>query len=394
MMRVDSQENGTCATIWPLWHAEIKNMQVADLTKSFHNAPPLSIDDILHSPIETAFFNKCLVHSICRMIVTHGGDSFKKFRKDLESNQPRTDQLIEVHKTSLHPLPAWNIDESTIVGNAEVAEVIFDELGVLEKKHTLYPAIRIFTTDHRDTCKFFLGDQLSIARLRALVSIRAGQEGGFSGFGWGVWMPGLFHGKICDIHGMFVTHWGKPNAGTRNPGCLAFHNTRLHRAPIVLTSLPTFRVCRDLVFTSLYARILHCLLLVSGTESLEEYTASVDSWDTLQGHAQAIFKQYANTHMVSDLRSKRHRAERTSTNTTGTLPTEGDMIFENAVLFLRDALISREFTDSIKCGDSGRIVLVLKIWALSFRGSGRTKYAHEMLHLIHNIEHVWPKPIR
>jgi hypothetical protein len=121
-----------------------------------------------------------------------------------------------------------------------VAKVIFDKLGVLEKKHTLYLAIQIFTTDHQDTCKFFLGDQLSIARLRALVSICAGQEGGFSGFGWGVWMPGLFHRKICDIHGMFVTHWGKPNAGTRNPGCLAFHNTRLHRAPIVLTSLPTF----------------------------------------------------------------------------------------------------------------------------------------------------------
>jgi hypothetical protein len=114
----------------------------------------------------------------------------------------------------------------------------------------------------------------------------------------------------------------------------------------------------------------------------------------LQGHAQAIFKQYANTHIVSDLRSKRHRAEHISTNTTGTLLTEGDMIFENAVLFLCDALISREFTDSVKCGDSGHIVLVLKIWALSFRGSGRTKYAHEMLHLIHNIEHVWPKPIR
>jgi hypothetical protein len=137
-MQIDSEENGTCATIWSLWHAKIKNMQVADLTESFHNAPPLSIDDILHNPIKTAFFNKCLVHSICRMIVTHpGADSFKKFRKDMESNQPRIDQLIELHKTSHHLLPAWNIDQSTIVSNAEVAEIIFDELGVLEKKHAL-----------------------------------------------------------------------------------------------------------------------------------------------------------------------------------------------------------------------------------------------------------------
>ncbi|KAJ7075972.1 hypothetical protein C8R43DRAFT_1143727 [Mycena crocata] len=35
-----------------------------------------------------------------------------------------------------------------------------------------------------------------------------------------------------------------------------------------------------------------------------------------------------------------------------------------------------------------------QLLALSFRGNGRSKYAYEMLHLIHNITHVWPKLIR
>lgn len=71
------------------------------------------------------------------------------------------------------------------------------------------------------------------------------------------------------------------------------------------------------------------------------------------------------------------------------------MVHENALLFMRDALISREFTDAlVKSGDSGRVVLVLKMWALSFHGNGRTKYAHEMLHLIHNLEKVWDEKIR
>ena len=73
---------------------------------------------------------------------------------------------------------------------------------------------------------------------------------------------------------------------------------------------------------------------------------------------------------------------------------DSDMVFKNAVLFLRDALISREFSDAVKAGDSGRVVLVLKVWALSFRGNGRTKYAHEMLHLIHNLSSVWSPAIR
>ncbi|KAF8155444.1 hypothetical protein B0H34DRAFT_783353 [Crassisporium funariophilum] len=56
-----------------------------------------------------------------------------------------------------------------------------------------------------------------------------------------------------------------------------------------------------------------------------------------------------------------------------------------------DALFLQEFTDAVKAGDSGRVVLVLKIWALGFRGNGRTKYAYDMLHFIHHITNVWPK---
>lgn len=72
----------------------------------------------------------------------------------------------------------------------------------------------------------------------------------------------------------------------------------------------------------------------------------------------------------------------------------GDMVFENAVLFNRDALIMREFNDAIKAGDSGRIKLSLKMLVFYYRGSGRTKYAYETLHVIHNLEHLWPKPLR
>ena len=67
------------------------------------------------------------------------------------------------------------------------------------------------------------------------------------------------------------------------------------------------------------------------------------------------------------------------------------MVFENAIYFLHDALLLQEFTDAIKAGDSGRIILTLKMSALSYRGDGRPKYAFETLQFIHNFMHVWPK---
>jgi len=84
------------------------------------------------------------------------------------------------------------------------------------------------------------------------------------------------------------------------------------------------------------------------------------------------------------------------TSTEDLLPTElqGDMVFENGCLFLRDALLTRLLADAIKSGDSGVVILVLKHWVFSYRGNGRAKYAHEMLHLFHNLVNVWTKEIR
>lgn len=375
---LDAQENGTCSTLIPLIEAKIEDLNLEDFQERFLNAQLLRLKDILHTKDEAETLHQSLIFTILRIIVNHGGHRFKAYEKDLEKHQPCTDDKIPVpdQPVDLHPLPSWNIDESTIVGNAEVDKAIVKELGL-----DTHP-------EAGKRVRFMAGDQLSIARLRALEIIRGGQESGYSGFFWGAWIPGLFHAKIADTHGTLLTHFGNPNTGARNPGSLWFHNTRLDRLPIVTTSLPNFRTCRDLIFTSLYARVLHCLLLVSECKTLDEYETKSFKWEDLVSHASQIYDKYANAERVEELRTER------STSPAGDPPTQGDMVFENASLFLRDALLSREFSDAIKCGDSGRVVLVLKTWALSFRGNGRTKYAYEMLHLIQNLTNVWSARIR
>jgi hypothetical protein len=177
----DSQENGTCATIWPLWRTSKEDLNLHDFESCAEHAAPLAIDDILLNAEETKFFNNSLIHCILRIIVTHGGEKFRKFQEALELHQPETEEKIELYKTPLHPLPAMNIDESTIIGNADVVEAIFKELRIIEED--VENEVRVFAGDHATCVKIFAGDQLSIAQLHALVSIRAGQEKGYSGFG-------------------------------------------------------------------------------------------------------------------------------------------------------------------------------------------------------------------
>ena len=53
---------------------------------------------------------------------------------------------------------------------------------------------------------------------------------------------------------------------------------------------------------SLYARILHCLLRVSGKATLQEYTSLISSFPILKSHTQMIYDQYANPDIVQELR--------------------------------------------------------------------------------------------
>ncbi|KAJ7734540.1 hypothetical protein B0H14DRAFT_2309888, partial [Mycena olivaceomarginata] len=84
---------------------------------------------LLSTP-ELQLMDKCLCHCILRIIVEHGGERFECFCDELNKSLPVTPEQIDLHKTPLCPLPAWNINESTIIGNTEVIDTIHAELGV------------------------------------------------------------------------------------------------------------------------------------------------------------------------------------------------------------------------------------------------------------------------
>ncbi|KAF7426523.1 hypothetical protein PC9H_008892 [Pleurotus ostreatus] len=400
--RKNAQENGTCATIFPLFRAAEEDMSAEAYQHSLMNAPPLTLDDILLTSSEQALHEASMRHTLLRVIVEHGGIGFEKWKPRLQETLPKSKSKIQPLKgadgrplpitTPIHPLPAMEIDESSIVGNVDVINTIDKELRLNQKGVNYLKFVRIMG-----------GDQLTIARQRSVLNVHAGHESGFHAWQHVVLMPGLFHAKIADCHGILETHFGLPNAGQQSPGSLCFHNTVMDRLPVVLSSLPTFRVVRDLITVSLYAHILHCLLRVSGKATIEEYTSSVTSWATIEEHANQIYQKFVNADVVTKLRDQRAaeeqvqaRAIRKKKRPEGEAPKEyehiakGDMVFENGVLFIRDALLTREFADAVKAGDSGRVVIILKLWALAYRGSGRSKYAHEMLHVIYNIQHLWP----
>ncbi|KAF7796316.1 hypothetical protein EIP86_007493 [Pleurotus ostreatoroseus] len=355
-------------------------MKTTELLESYDKAPPLSLCDLLLTKEEQELHRCAMVHIILRIIITYGGERFSKFRDNIHKTLPVTSEQIPVSKTTIYPLPTMDIDESSTRGNADVVDAIFTEL-----KHDLNSA-DFFGTVHPTN-----GDQLSIARLRGSSNDCIGHHSLRQSYLNLSPANGFFHGELHLAFGTLETHFGNPSLGPHDPGSLCFHNTVLDRKPIVLSSLPPYRTCRDLVFTSLYARVLHCLKLLS-RQTLQDYTEDL-TFERLQVDAEALFDKFANSPIVDRLCAERAAAD-SNTDSNITQPLCRDMVFENAILTMRDSFIMREFTDAVEAGDSRQIIICLKNLALFYRGCGHTKYAFEMLVLIHHLTHIWPKPLR
>ena len=261
--RSQTQENDTCATVFPLFEADPDDLLTKDLLASIDKAPPLTLEDIILSPEEQDMQRKCMIHAVLRILVKYGGEHYSRFKNDVEESTPRTEDQIKLHKTDVYPLPTMNINESSITGNAEVMETIFTKLGN-----------DIESPEFQDTIRIVCGDQLSVANLRSVTLSRVGNDSPSQSFPNIVTVPGLFHAQIHSISSLLEAHWGSAE-GAQDPGSLHSHNAMLSRKPILLSALPPYRTCRDLVFVSLYARVLRCLELVSGCDSLDEYPQTV-----------------------------------------------------------------------------------------------------------------------
>ncbi|KAJ3492391.1 hypothetical protein NLI96_g67 [Meripilus lineatus] len=376
--RKDTQQNGTCATAFELYGTKPEDLSTAEALEYFVKAPALSLDDVILTKDENAQLNTHLENTVLRIIIQYGGDRFLRFLPHLQESALPTPLQIPIHKTTIHPLPSMEIDESSVQGNAEVLNTMFKETDSNYGKPVFAKNIKIIW-----------GDQLSMAHVRSVKNTRIGHASPYMSYLNCTCGPGLFHYIISAAGFGLEIHWGDPHTWTKNPGSLVFHNTLLGRKPFVITSPPPYRTSRDLIFVSLYGRIFHCLEHVANISNLDEFAAQV-SFDQLRLYAREILTRFADSDKAERLRSARAKEQIFGSENI----TQGDMVFENAVLFLRDALLLREFAYAIKAGDSGRVILCLRVLALSYRGSGRTKYAYETLVLLHNYTHVWSPRLR
>ncbi|KEP47850.1 hypothetical protein V565_141850 [Rhizoctonia solani 123E] len=381
----DVQENGTCATLYRPPGITADNLNLDELRKGYAEAPPPDITDLDLTPDEYILLNKSNLHTVLSIIIDHGGDEYAKFKKYLEAECPESNEKMPIERTAAYPIPAMNVNEGRVDGIIQVDQLIRKELAT--PPPVSQPSPSQSNPSNPRLVRLYAGDQLTLAHLRSAIAWKLGSELTEHSLDDIELVPGLFHVEMTAVSMILEQYWNNTANSSLNPGSLRFHNTILGRKPITITNAPPFRTSLDLISVSLYARVLAGLPISAGFSSWDEFTTDLMSTNGVSlGIYEAAWNRLCGVWCILQMNN-------VTPNSPATSP-QGDTVLESAILFNEDALLLRNFVDSVKRGDSGRIITILKVWALSFRSTRHTKYSYELMIFIHKLKHIWTPGLR
>lgn len=165
---------------------------------------------------------------------------------------------------------------------------------------------------------------------------------------------GLFHAKMAGARLALYEHWGK--YASRTAGGLWWENARLNRKNISAGWQSKSKAAPW--------HTTHELLQISAA-------AHVHDAFSIHHPGDLPFKEWASAASMSDVANLAttvyHQLFSTAAYVEAAKKDTLDHTFMNSILYNRDVLIYLEFCDSIKKGDIGRVLNVLRVWMLMMR---------------------------
>ncbi|KAJ3912762.1 hypothetical protein F5877DRAFT_53531 [Lentinula edodes] len=344
----DHFDSGTTVTV-VVQHDPDTGLPAKHGTLSFDMKPPRTSTHqiisnqsllLLPSPDDIKALELCEIWQLTQLALEH--EPQLAHLKDCFSPCPTVEQ-IALHVTKQYPAPAMHEDESSLDGTIRVYLKILRDLGVSDND---IQKLGLFFTDG-DLLTDSLVDKVESGRRNSaeteiLESLRAV-----------IRRFGLFHAKMAGARMVINEHWGKPNSPW--PGSLWWEHTNLlRRKPISAgwqsKKAAPWKPTHELIQISLAGHILDAFRLHCGNSNFNHW-ASQATLDDLNAVSKKV---YANLFSSAGYEKQREMDQ-------------PDTVLMNNILYNRDALRYWLLVKSIKAGDIGRVVLVLRIWMLMMR---------------------------
>ncbi|TDL17180.1 hypothetical protein BD410DRAFT_843808 [Rickenella mellea] len=273
----------------------------------------------------------------------------------------------KLHKTEQYMLATVHIEEASYEGNSQLVGEWFKQLGIYsedEQKKT--GTERVIP---------WIGDQLTVSRLRGLFNYRSEDFNSFDRLDFVVPVFGWLHAMMT-----FGTSFHDQYLGTTSGYGLRQAFEILQRKGLVTTSTkgPFHHHLEEAVFHVAEAHFRACWLAEGCVKKLSDLR--LKSPEELRSIATRIVRFHASTQALVDL----DKIE----------PSDQDEVNRQVTMWNRDVLRYLDLSEAIRTGDVGIMEQHIPHLIFRFAGGKNSKYLIELLELFQALRREWPENVK
>jgi hypothetical protein len=260
-----------------------------------------------------------------------------------------------------------NIPEASYEDNDRLIEEFFRQIGWGPVSEQMKVAMKKVVA--------WIGDQLTVDRLRGLFKFRAEDENSFERMDYSVLLFGWLHLQMA-----YANSFHKQYSGTSSGRGLRQAFELLERKGLAKaqTKGPFYHDLNEALHIVAEAHIREDWLQVSGAESLSKLREKTP--EQLRTLAEEIFRDHASSEAMDDMDRKpeEHRDEQK----------------RQVIQWNRDILQYIVLDRAVRYGDVGLMEDMLPHLLFRFMGGGNSKYAIEIMELLQGLHREWPPEIK
>lgn len=301
---------------------------------------------------------------------------------------------LQAKKTPIFTLPTLDLDEATLTGNIDILEEMAEDVGA--------PVPRLVGRSVP-----VAGDQMTTNRIRSAIyqKFRDCPEHNLA---WVVPWNGWLHVAFAAADALKRCHLGRSDG--LEPASLRRFVVLLGRSNLLIPK-PDFNALHRFLMAVLDAHILAVAMVLAKVKTEREFSRWLKNNDYIALVNEVERKIFHLGNVEEWRRTAREDGERVGQeryrqavarmrlrvpeNRWGVEEVgmqylqsayikeeqlkRGDVVHENAVLFMQHGVMYRDFFTAMRAGDTGRLEKELDIFTVFFQGVDKTNYAREML---------------
>ena len=368
-------DSGTAATLYTFPQTEGMTLDAAALRESHRvgREQPIDGGTVLTINSDANLRTKPrFIHWILRFLLEAPefdiGD-YEYRDSELLRPPPPVNQLQwgDEHRTVQYMLPTAHIDESTYEGNDEIVAAMLGHIG--------FSGTEELRQVGQERVVVWVGDQLTVSRLRGLQNLRSHDWNTFERMEWMIPMFGWFHLQMAFANSLHAQYYGAKATLGFSHAFDILQRKGLHSTSTQGTFHHTFE---GALFVVGVARFRDVWRHVAEVEDLGELRKKKPA--ELRDLAIRIWESYGSTGAVVRLAEENSR--------------DADELLPITIRFNRDLLDYFELDEAIKMGDVGRMEDMLPRLLFRFVGGGNNKYVVEVLELLQGLHREWTEEVK